>query len=72
MTKRQMISQGGDAVRVSVDFEGNDDETNLTDTLTNLRHWADANDVDFYRALDSSYEHYLVEKDTPLDEEPVA
>lgn len=30
----------------------------LVDLLADLRHWADRNDVDFYRALDTSFEHY--------------
>jgi hypothetical protein len=34
----------------------------LTDLLTDLRHCADSRSIDFHRALDLSYDHYLAEK----------
>lgn len=35
---------------------------NLTDALSDLRHWADTRGVDFHKALDASYGHYLAER----------
>lgn len=42
--------------------DANDKETRLRDTLADLRHWAEANEVDFHVAVDASYETYLVER----------
>lgn len=39
-----------------------DNRANLTDMLTDLRHWADAMCIDFHRCSDLSYNHYLEEK----------
>lgn len=34
----------------------------LTDVLTDLRHYAEKHNLDFYSILDLSYRHYLAEK----------
>lgn len=34
----------------------------LVDLLTDLRHWADMEEIEFYGALDLSYIHYSAEK----------
>ena len=35
---------------------------NVVDILTDFRHYCDAHRVNFYAALDESYEFYLTEK----------
>lgn len=35
----------------------------LSDALADLRHWADANGVDMFEAMDRSYQTYLSDKD---------
>lgn len=45
-----------------------DNKSALRDVLTDLRHWADENEVDLYAALDRSYTVYLQEKADPDDE----
>jgi hypothetical protein len=49
------------------------DEYGLTDLLADLRHWAEANDVNFEHCADISYSHYCEENgdagDEPLDPE---
>lgn len=44
------------------DGDSDESETNMVDLLTDLRHWADMKDLDFYACLDTSYAHYLAEK----------
>lgn len=44
-------------------YDPNDDKANLTDVLSDFRHWADARGVDFFACLDASYRHYLAEKE---------
>jgi hypothetical protein len=39
------------------------DATDLVDLLTDLRHWADVEEVDLHEALRISYDHYLSEKE---------
>ena len=39
-----------------------DDAIRLRDLLTDLRHWSELSRVDFYSALDLSYQHYLCER----------
>lgn len=40
-----------------------DQETNLADMLTDLHHWAEANDVNFDAALDLAEENHRAETD---------
>jgi|GEM_PF-6735416 len=40
----------------------NDPESALRDLLTDLRHLADAVNLNFFALLDSSYQHYCKEK----------
>ena len=42
--------------------QGTDDHGALRDALTDLRHIADEQKLDFFKALDGSYEVYLEEK----------
>lgn len=58
---------GRDATAEQMGLE--DYESGLTDVLTNLRHFADRYEVDFYAQLDRSYQHYLAEKLFGWDEE---
>lgn len=44
--------------RAAVGGEGEPLETTLTDLLADLRHWCDANDVDFAEAAFRSRTHY--------------
>lgn len=44
------------------DVVDGDEQTDLVDLLTNLRHFADAHNCDFHGAVDWSYRHYLEEK----------
>lgn len=37
------------------------DEYQLADVLADLRHFADANNIDFFKALDKGYNYYLEE-----------
>lgn len=47
--------------------ETNDDpQAQLRDVLTDLRHFADDQELDFERALDSSYDVYLEETHTTI------
>lgn len=39
-----------------------DMQANVKDLLADLRHFADAHGIDFHKALDISYQHYLAEK----------
>lgn len=48
------------ARNMCVNFEHGEEA--VVDLLTNLRHYADAHSVDFFAALDTSYQHYLAEK----------
>jgi hypothetical protein len=47
--------------------EGTTDQGALRDSLTDLRHLADEQGLDFFKALDGSYEVYLQEKHDPCD-----
>ena len=42
--------------------QANDTESGAKDLLTDLRHYCDAKDLDFYALIDSSYSHYLAER----------
>ena len=42
--------------------EGTERQFALRDLLTDLRHAADALDLDFFKAMDGSYQVYLKEK----------
>lgn len=42
--------------------EGQNLQESLTDLLTDLRHYTTERGVDFHKALDMSYQHYLAEK----------
>ena len=42
--------------------EGTTKQCALRDLLTDLRHYSDANDLDFFKALDGSYEVYCEER----------
>lgn len=44
------------------EYAGNDEQTKMTDLLTDLRHMADWKGVNFYEALEMSYQHYLAER----------
>ena len=48
------------AESIDIDYERTQEA--LTDMLTNLRHYADAHGLNFFKALDVSYLHYLQEK----------
>lgn len=37
-------------------------QSSLRDAMTDLRHWADQNGVDFHQAMDSPYEACLEER----------
>ena len=55
------------ALRLYAEIEGSeayedDAESLLCDLLTDLRHWADENDIDFYGRLNLSYAHYVAER----------
>jgi hypothetical protein len=41
-------------------------DLDLSGLLADIRHWCDRNEVDFYQALDLSYQHYLAECDDAL------
>lgn len=41
---------------------GNEPREALTDLLTDARHYADTALLDFFGALDESYQHYLEER----------
>ena len=45
--------------------EADDLQANITDTLTDLRHLCDMENLDFYAMLESSYHHYLAETGQP-------
>lgn len=54
---------GAEAVAlIAGQFDEQTDEENLTDLLANLRHYADAHELDFHRCLDASYQHYSAER----------
>ena len=59
-TNTERIAKAHDALIPYLEF--NDDMESITDLLTDLRHYADARKIDFYKALDMSYQHYLAEK----------
>ena len=46
----------------ATDPTGDDRHTTLVDLLTDLRHYADALDIDFERAVVTSYNHHQEEK----------
>ena len=45
--------------------EANALQANITDTLTDLRHLCDMENLDFYAMIESSYHHYLAETEQP-------
>jgi hypothetical protein len=59
---------GRDATAAQMGIE--DYESGLTDALTNLMHFADRYEIDFYDRLDSARNHFLVERTYDWDEEP--
>lgn len=80
MTRQEMADAGREAAAHALlgrdaDAEQmglEDYESGLVDALTNLRHFADRYQIDFHQHLDRSYEHYLVERQSKWEEEPVA
>ncbi len=42
-------------------YEDSDIESNVVDLLADLRHFCEAEDVNFHEAADTSYMHYLAE-----------
>jgi hypothetical protein len=42
--------------------EGTTKQCALRDLLTDVRHYSDAHDLDFFKALDGSYEVYCEER----------
>jgi hypothetical protein len=53
------------AVRYNYAGEADDLQANITDTLTDLRHLCDMENLDFYAMIESSYHHYLAETGQP-------
>jgi hypothetical protein len=51
-----------DAVLKRYETEGATKQCALRDLLTDIRHLSDANQLDFYQALDGSYEVYCEER----------
>jgi len=58
---RHRATKGGLGVCAGIDDQDNDDATRLVDLLTNLKHWADQQGVDFYAGLDGAHNHYTAE-----------
>lgn len=78
MTRQEMADSGREVCAQALlgrdahaDQMGLEDyESGLTDALTNLRHFADRYEVDFFAQLDRSYKHYLHEREFAWGEEP--
>jgi|GEM_PF-3661540 len=49
-------------LRALPSYDRSDRQANVTDALTNLRHYCDHHKLDFYVATGSSYQHYLAER----------
>lgn len=57
-------SNGAVKIEILLDnnYDDNEKETQLTDVLTDIRHFCEMKGLDFDACLDSSYAHYLGEK----------
>ena len=58
MTNTERAQAGREAMR---QFDGNDPQTDLIDLLTNLRHMADEDNLNFQRAVGASHHHFNAE-----------
>ena len=47
---------------ICADYKHNSEQENVIDLLTDLRLWCDAKGVDFNSVVNTSYDHYVVEK----------
>lgn len=56
----RLVDSAGEAFKAA-GIEDDTPETMARDLLTNIRHWADANDVDLDQALEGSYRVYVDE-----------
>lgn len=64
LTPAQSSAKRAAAAMAACD-EGQGTETTMRDLLTDLRHYADANGIDIYQAMDESHGYYLHEKADP-------
>ena len=59
--KNSERSARGESVVIGYAGEADDNEANINDLLTDLRHWCHASELDFDKAVKASQYHFAAE-----------
>lgn len=62
MDNEDREAYGHDAIHAGCDIDEADEQANLVDALTNIMHYAAAEKLDFYAALQTAQMHFNAER----------